>query len=497
MDSVIVYPRKSRDDIEREKETGEDILTTMTNLLLSTCERLNIPNREVLPEIGSADTIEGRPVFSKVIYELLPSGRYQGIVVREISRLGRGNFTDAGTIYDTIIKHRISIITPSKVYDPVNKDDLKFLRMQLFMAREEYEMIKDRLQYGKDQRAKEGWSPGNIATLGIESVRGKIYIIPAEADLVLRIFKMRAAELNYQEISATLNKEGFRTKKGCEFRGSTIYKILHNKRYIGIAAWNGQEYKSQNEPIVPMELWDKVHNQINPKLFYHKSAMQDNEYLVELYCRECGNRLYGSLYQSRRKLKTGEKRIYRKRLVYVCNGRKALKLSCMMPQQNIEKVHTLIFDELKKIITSKRMVAELAKQRQAYVDNNSGLFSDEIKTKEKLLKQKQAFLQKIEQDYINKDLSARLYSKHEEETLEEIANIKVVISRLSELKKRSEIRMDPAENILEYAREVISKWNEVPNKTKKAVISAFLPRIEIDRNGEYYITRQLPIFLDF
>lgn len=496
--NVILYPRKSREDIEREKESGEDCLATMTGLLETTCKRMGIAytKDDIFPEIGSADTIDGRPVFSRIINELLPSGRYQGIVVREISRLGRGNFTDAGRIYDTLIKHKIYIITPTKTYDPTNKDDLKFLRMQLFMAREEYEMIKDRLWYGKDERAKQGFSPGNIVTLGIESIRGKIIIIKGEAELVLRIFKMRAGELNYQEISGILNKEGYRTKRGFEFRGSTIYKVLHNKRYIGIARWSGEEYPSQNPAIVPLELWNKVHNQINPSLFHKKQAHRDNEYLVELYCGECGNRMYGSMYQPRRQLRSGEKKYYTKRLVYVCNGRKLLKLKCPTPQQNADDVHEIMFDELKKVLANKRMLKKAITKRQTFINENIDSISGEIGQKEKLLKQKQNFLLQLDRDFKNEDLTARLYSKNYDETCEEIDTIKSEIANLSTVKRRNTVKTDPVDNILYRVNYLIESWDLISNKTKKAVFAAFFPKIEIGRDG---ITADVtfPLSLDF
>lgn len=73
------------------------------------------------------------------------------------------------------------------------------------MAREEYEMTKERLAYGKDQKAKKGYAPNYIATLGLESVRGKIYIIEEEAQLVREIFEMRAKGMSYQSIADILN----------------------------------------------------------------------------------------------------------------------------------------------------------------------------------------------------------------------------------------------------------------------------------------------------
>lgn len=496
INSVIIYPRKSRDDIKREMETGEDILTAMTNLLIATCDRLNIPNREILPEIGSADTIEGRPVFSRIIYELLPSGKYQGIVVREISRLGRGNFTDAGTIYDAIIDYKIYIVTPQKTYDPTNKMDLKMLRWELFQAREEYESIKDRLWTYRDARAQQGFASGGPCTLGYGSIRGKFFIIPEEAEIVKSIFQMRAEGVSYREIASILNSSHKRPRKGGKFGKSTITKIIHNKKYIGISEWMGREYPGQTPPIIPVELWNKVHKEVNPSQSHRPVVPRDNDYLVELYCHECGSRMYGNSDISSRVLVDGTKRIYKSKLVYVCEERKRFHV-CNNRQKSADMVHKTVFEELEKVVLNKNLVRDIMANHEKTLSQNIGNLQASLISKQKIIKQKESFIAKVKKDYAEGDLSAALYSEHREQTEKELDALNAECQKLQTLiRKTSEVTINP-KLMVNTIRDKLKQWDYLENRAKKALIKAFFTRIEISSSDEFFITRSLPHSLDF
>ena len=140
---IINYLRRSRQDIEKEKRTGEDTLSTQQKIMTKVLDDIGIPYDQV-SEIGSGDKIETRPVFKQLL-EDLKIGKYNGVAIRELSRLGRGNYSDMGIIYDLVVSKNIYIITPYKIYDPSNSSDVRQIRFELFMSREEFELVKDRL----------------------------------------------------------------------------------------------------------------------------------------------------------------------------------------------------------------------------------------------------------------------------------------------------------------------------------------------------------------
>ena len=49
------------------------------------------------------------------------------------------------------------------------------------------------------------------------------------------------------------------TKSGKPFSKQTIYKMLHNRMYLGEIVHKGQGYPGQHQGIIPQEKWDAVH----------------------------------------------------------------------------------------------------------------------------------------------------------------------------------------------------------------------------------------------
>ncbi len=484
--NVILYPRKSREDVEREKETGEDCLAAMTEMLCSTCKRwdFSYSQDDVMPEIGSADTIDDRPVFKKILDVYIPSGKYQGIVVREISRLGRGNFTDAGRIYDALIVYNFYVITPWKIYDPSNPADRRQIRMELFIAREEYENIKERLWEYRDAKAKKGFSGCRSLSLGLNSVRGKWIIVPEEVAIVLEVFQMRAKNMSFPEIADNLNRRGIKTRFGAKFYPGTIYKIINNKRYIGIHTWRGVEYPAQHPALIPIELWNCVHQVIHPKNTHIMTSPRDNDYLVELYCHECGSRMYGF----KQKRKKGEY------IIYDCCGRRNENLKCTHLKAG-NKIHKIVLEELKKIISSPEILQSLITENNRSRTLDVTRITQQIKDREKLLTQKEKFLTKLDADYESETLSSELYNRRFNDTVHIIYGLKHEIAALKKEVKGFNIKIDSIDVILEKLQRAVLNWDKLDNKRKKVLIKSFFLKIEIARNGTMYFSRNVPTSL--
>lgn len=496
-DIIIMYLRKSRDDIEREKQTGEDTLQSHRERLSELLRSKGINNWIERSEVKTGDTIAARPVFQRVLNEDIPSsaGKKIAICVTEISRLGRGDMEDAGRIYKTIIKYNIWIITPQKEYNPLNQADLRQIRFELFLSREEYEMIKDRLWQARDQKGKKGYAANYIVTLGYGQNRGKVFAIPEEARLVCEIFEMRADGMSYYEIASTLNMRGLKTKRGTKYYNSTICKIINNPRYIGKAKWCGQYYESQGPSIVPIELWNKVHQEIQPlRSIQRRTPKENNPYLVNLYCHECGHRMYGEWVTIKRLMKSGHRKDYNEYGIYHCVGRKKANPKCAH-QQRIDYVHDLVLTELKNILLMPEIVTQLIEERSKRLSHDVEGLRDRLLFKEKEIQAKEAFLEKCKKDYKNGDLAATLYTALYEETTKEI---NILIGEMKELKVRLQkatVKIEDPNVVLARLREAVQNWDSISNINKKKIIASFLHHISISKNGILYVVRNLPISL--
>ncbi|MDA8221778.1 MAG: recombinase family protein [Desulfitobacterium hafniense] len=483
----IMYLRKSREDEQYEKNTGEDVLQTHRERLT---ERLNGLGYSWIEqaEVKSGDTIEGRPKFKRVLYEDIPKGA-EFVCVTEIPRLSRGNMKDAGIIYETIVEFKVFIITPNKIYDPTNSSDLRQLRFELFMSREEYESIKERLWNNRNYRATQGYAGNYIVTLGFRQSRGVVEIIPEEAKVVLEIFTMRSEGYSYQEIATHLNSRGLKTKRGTQYHESTIYKIIYNPRYIGIARWLGKEYVAKHPAIIPIELWNAV-QEINSERRHKKIGTKEtNPYLVELYCHECGNRMYGE-HSHPTNIVNGIKKIYKGRDIYICIGRRNTPKCAHIIKTDI--VHECIFEELQKIVTSHHVFAELAKERDSKFGIDSETLTNQMNDLIKQIRLKNELSVKIENDYEKGELSALLYTKHVEKISKEVSALENRIRKIQANLSKSDLKVDSPDELQLILKDFLSNWGSYPNKSKKIIIRAFLPRVEVDKQKNFYIARSLP-----
>ena len=494
IDLYILYLRKSREDMERERQTGEDVLQTHRERLTDLAANRGLEWKE-FDEVESGDTIAGRPVFRQVLNKEIPTGKYRGIIINEVSRLGRGDMEDAGRIYKTIIKYSLLIITPYKTYDPTNRADLRQLRFELFLSREEFELIRERLEDGRDHKAKQGYAPCYLATLGIESHRGKIIIIPEEAALVKEIFEMRGYERRgYGEIAAILNQRGLITKRGTKYHHSTIRRILQNRRYIGKALWKGTEYDSKSPAIVPLELWNLVRDDVNPSRTVSKRTPKNNSpYWVDLYCFNCGNRMYGEWVTIDRLVKSGCRKTYNEYGIYICVGRK--QPDRCRHQQRIDYVHDQILMELRRLTKNKKLVEKLDKER----DKRNAVDVSEIDRKVAEVKKRIAeldkFIAKLEADYKTGTLIAVLYGKHYEDAIRQKEYAENELAALRAKAQKSNVNLEGSDSIIVKIKDALASWDSSTTPTKKSIISAVFPRVEIDREGTLYIVRALPNLL--
>jgi hypothetical protein len=117
------------------------------------------------------------------------------------------------------------------------------------------ERIRDKIAASK---AKGIWMGGPLS-LGYD-VRDRMLVVnETEAALVRRIFDdfvtMRSATLMVKAYGA----EGVVTKGGKPFSKQAIYKMLHNRMYLGQIVHKGQSFAGQHQAIVSQAQWDSVH----------------------------------------------------------------------------------------------------------------------------------------------------------------------------------------------------------------------------------------------
>ena len=287
------YLRKSRRDEEMEALGQGETLARHEKQLAGLAARLGIAIGHTYREIVSGDTIAERPQVRQLLSDV-GAGLWDGVLVMDVDRLGRGDSIDQGIIMQTFMYAGVLLITPDKIYDPANDSDGEFFEMKLFFARREYKAITKRMQRGRLASAMDGCYMGSRPVYGYERVKlagrkgWSLKVVPEKAEIVRSVFAWYADGIDGQEVGAAviadrLNQMGLRTDLGHRFEPSYIRNMLQNPVYIGKVQWNqrvtkyriqdGQRVKSRPKYENPV-LADGFHEGIvDPALFARVQSM--------------------------------------------------------------------------------------------------------------------------------------------------------------------------------------------------------------------------------
>ncbi len=242
------YLRKSRRDMELEALGQGETLARHEKQLADLAARLGFRVARWYREIVSGDTIAERPQVRQLL-EDVGAGLWDGVLVMDVDRLGRGDSIDQGVIMQTFMYSGTLIVTPDKTYDPTDDSDSEFFEIKLFFSRREYAMIKKRMQRGRIAAALDGCYSSPRAVYGYERIKlqgrkgWSLKIVPEKADIVRAVFDWYAHGMDGKDVGAAviadrLNGMGLRTDLGHTFEPSYIRWMLQNPVYIGKVRWN-------------------------------------------------------------------------------------------------------------------------------------------------------------------------------------------------------------------------------------------------------------------
>ncbi|QHQ79485.1 serine-type integrase SprA [Bacillus subtilis] len=484
--NILGYLRRSRQDMEREKRTGEDTLTEQKELMNKILTAIEIPY-ELKMEIGSGESIDGRPVFKECLKDL-EEGKYQAIAVKEITRLSRGSYSDAGQIVNLLQSKRLIIITPYKVYDPRNPVDMRQIRFELFMAREEFEMTRERMTGAKYTYAAQGKWISGLAPYGyqLNKKTSKLDPVEDEAKVVQLIFNIFLNGLNgkdysYTAIASHLTNLQIPTPSGKKrWNQYTIKAILQNEVYIGTVKYKVREktkdgkrtirpekeqivVQDAHAPIIDKEQFQQSQVKIANKvpLLPNKDEFELSELAGVCTCSKCGEPL--SKYESKRirKNKDGTESVYHVKSL-TCKKNK-----CTYVRYN--DVENAILDYLSSLndLNDSTLTKHINSMLSKYEDDNSNMktkkqMSEHLSQKEKELKNKENFIfDKYESGIYSDELFLKRKAALDEE-FKELQNAKNELNGLQDT--QSEIDSNTVRNNI---NKIIDQYHIESSSEKK------------------------------
>ncbi|MDD6313378.1 MAG: recombinase family protein [Firmicutes bacterium] len=267
----------------------------------------------------SGTSLKKRDQFNLMISEA-KRGKYQLIVTKEISRFSR-NLQDLLNIVGELREKGVYIYFMAEDIN-TESDDYRD-RMNTYGNQAEAESAKTsrRVKWGQLRQMENGVVFGRREMYGYNIVRDqdgkqRFEIIPAEAEVVRRIYDMYASGIGTFKIAKKLEGEGIPTKRGKNAWSNTaILRMLRNEKYVGDLT-TGKTYtpnylthqKKYNRgestsvsienhhseaAIVDRELWNRVQALLLENTISDETKLKhSNRYWCsgKVFCGVCGER---------------------------------------------------------------------------------------------------------------------------------------------------------------------------------------------------------------
>jgi site-specific DNA recombinase len=199
-----------------------------------------------------------RPGLKSLIADI-ESGFIDVVVVYKIDRLSR-SLMDFAKLVDVFDRHGVTFVSVTQSFNTTTSMGRLTLNILLSFAQFEREVIGERIRDKFAASRKKGMWMGGSPPLGYVVKDRKLVVDTDEAATVRMIFERFLTVGSATVLARTLAAEGVTTKRGKLVNKGYLYKLLNNQVYIGKAVHKGTAYPGEQEAIISLELWDKVHS---------------------------------------------------------------------------------------------------------------------------------------------------------------------------------------------------------------------------------------------
>ncbi|MBR1329888.1 recombinase family protein [Bradyrhizobium ottawaense] len=204
----------------------------------------------------SGGTLE-RPALKRLV-AAVQAGKFDVIIVYKIDRLSR-SMLDFLNLVELFERHGVTFVSVTQSFNTKDAMGRMALNILVTFAQFERELIGERIRDKVAASRKRGKWMGGWTPLGYEVHDRKLLIHEADAERVRSIFRrfvqLKSATLLARELVAANE----RTRYGQLLDKGVLYKILHNRVYLGEAVHKGTSYPGEHEAIIDQKLWNEVH----------------------------------------------------------------------------------------------------------------------------------------------------------------------------------------------------------------------------------------------
>ena len=225
----------------------------------------------------SATNTKKRDDFNAMVEDCM-AGKIDLILTKSVSRFARNTVDSLQTIRKLKEKN-IGIIFEKEGINTLEATGELLITILSSQAQEESRNLSENTRWGIERKYESGVVLVNHKKfLGYtKDEKGELVIVPEQAQLVRRIYRLYLEGLSTQQIADTFMAEGIKTVTGKDkWHDTVIAKVLQNEKYMGDVLQQKTytvdfltKKRVKNDGIVPLYYIEDNHEAIIPKeLFY-------------------------------------------------------------------------------------------------------------------------------------------------------------------------------------------------------------------------------------
>ena len=311
-----------------------------------------------------------RDGFNQMIKDAL-AGRINLIVTKSVSRFARNTVDSLTTIRKLKEKGVEVFFEKEGIWTFDSKGEL-LITLMSSLAQEESRSISENVTWGQRKRMADGkvTIPYKHFLGYQKGQNGLPEIVPEEAALVRRIYRMFIEGMAVSRIARTLTEEGIPTPAGKQkWQNSVIESILTNEKYKGDARLQKkfttdfltkktkvnegevpQYYVRNSHPaIIEPGAWDVVQKEMQRRKADPRQRYSNSPFSGKIICGDCGC-IYGS--------KVWHSTDQYKRVIWQCNGKFKGEEKCSTPHLTEDQIKDAFREAVSKLITDRTALLE-------------------------------------------------------------------------------------------------------------------------------------------
>lgn len=435
-------------------------------------------------EVFRLDAVSGKAVIAhpeaQRMLAMIKAGTISGLVFSKLARLAR-NTRELLEFAELFREADADLVSLQEAIDTSTPAGRLFFTMIAAMAQWEREEIADRVRASVPIRAQMGKPIGGAAPFGYRWRDKRLEPDPNEAPVRVLLHELYREHRRKKTVARILNERGYRTRNGSPFSDTTITRLLLDPTAKGLHRGNYTQTSDREkswtlkpesewvytpvEAIVPEDLWEECTRIVTAQRGSRTPATRRTLHLFAGFAHcACGTKMY---------VRSGSAK-------YICEGCRN-----KMPSADLEAVFR---EQLHHILVSPD---EIAAHNRAAVDA--------MHEKDRLIEKTEAELRRIAVEdqavfdlYFSGALSKEDFGRRHAPITARRAQLEDELPRLQAELDVLRITAVSREEILEEARDLTTRWGELPDTEKRQIVEAITDRITIGKDDIEISLLQLP-----